>query len=259
MEFSDQAIDTSLLAELDTARRGDLVISKRREIFWPPGLGTAGAPYRHYFGGMPPASPSQAPPHSAADAAIRILYAGILPRPDQQSAHPSDYDFLPLLERLAADGAFQVGLYNQMHDSPDQDRSFQNYIDRYRTGHVRYHRRVPYDKLLEEATSFHFGWLCRQAGDERIPDTRLVFGQRFTGYVFAGLPVLVDPGWEAMAELTTRFGAGLVLPEAADAETVAGRIAGADLPALKRGVAALRDYMTKHNIDVLETIRQIAG
>lgn len=254
MGLSRTRIETSLLAELSAARHADLVISKRAPDFWPPDRRPNPAPYALYHGGVLGPSPSPSP---ARDGVIRLLYAGIIPRWIHLPAHPGDYDFLPVLEQIAAMGGFRVDLYNYLHDGEAADPSFQEYRDRYQSGPVRYHRCVDQATLLERAAGADLGWLYRPGVAQGAMDARLVIGQRLTGYVRAGLPVILDEGWGAMADLVKQHGAGLVVPRGATPETLATLIKHADFDAARAGVRALREQMIVDNLATLDMISRL--
>lgn len=254
-DMSAEAIEISLFAEIDMAFRADLVVSKRQSSFWPPGQISQPAPYCYYFGGMP-LEPLPLIPHIDNPKNIRILYAGILPRPDQRSAQSMDYNFLNILEMLSEKEGFFIEIYNQMHSHENEDRFFSEYMLKYDNKNIIYNRRIPYNNLLQHAAGFDFGWLYRPSVDILMPDSNLVLGQRFTGYIFAGLPVIIDEGWKAMVELVCDFGAGLVLANTIDVETMSQTLRSADLCALRQGAQKLRSHMINNNMKVLETIRK---
>lgn len=254
MGMSPEDVAGCRAAEQYSMRRSDLIVSKRAGRSWRPLLRQFTAPYRVFYGGKPPpALPGPSPRLPSSDRPIRILYAGILPKPEHLDISLSDYNFLPLLEDLAATGRFEIALYNYMHDGEAMDHLYGGYLRRFSTPALRYHRCVAYETLVRLAADFDYGWLYRDAAQEENPDVRIVVGQRFTGYVFAGLPLILDEGWESMVDLVHRHRAGLVI-KAEDRDRLAEIIADADHPALVDGVRDLRAAITAHNQTVLRDI-----
>ena len=254
MERSPEAIVACRAAERYSMHHSDLIVSKRAGRSWQSFLRQFTAPYRIFYAGKaspPPRRPSPGQP-------IRILYAGILPKPKHLDVSLCDYNFLPLLETLAATGRFEIALYNYLHDGPDMDYLFGAYLERFSGPALRYHRCVAYETLVELAGEFDYGWLYRDATQEDNPDARIIVGQRFTGYVFAGLPQILDEGWESMADLVQRYGAGLVVADA-DRHRLAEIITDADHTALVAGAERLRTAMTEHNQTVLSDIAGLAA
>ncbi|GLR80802.1 hypothetical protein GCM10007856_34820 [Azospirillum oryzae] len=256
MERSPEAVAACRATERHSMRHSDLIVSKRAGPSWQPFLERFTAPYRVFYAGKAAQPPSRPPPSPGRP--IRILYAGILPRPELLDVSLCDYNFLPLLEALAATGRFEIALYNYLHEGSAMDYLFSGYLERFSTPALRYHRCVAYEALVELAGQFDYGWLYRDATQEDNPDARIIVGQRFTGYVFAGLPQILDEGWESMADLVRRHGAGLVVSHA-DQHRLADIITAADHAALAAGAQHLREAMIEHNQAVLHDIAGLAA
>lgn len=256
MERSPEAIAACRAAEQHSMHHSDLIVSKRAGPSWQPFLERFTAPYRIFYAGQAPQPPSRLPPSPGRP--IRILYAGILPRPELLDVSLCDYNFLPLLEALAATGRFEIALYNYLHEGSAMDHLFRGYMERFSSPALRYHRCVAYEALIELTGQFDYGWLYRDATQEDNPDARIIVGQRFTGYVFAGLPQILDEGWESMADLVRRYGAGLVVSHA-DRNRLADIITTADHTALVAGAKRLRSAMIEHNRTVLDDIAGLAA
>lgn len=250
LNHGPEAVELCRLAELYSIKNSDLLVSKRSGALWNAALGPGDAPYRCYYGGMPN-TPSPAP--FAAHRPVRIIYAGILPRPEHIGRHRSDYSFLPVLEELGRARVCEVALYNFLHQGTEADEVYARYLERYAEGPMRYHRALPYDELLRVASAFDYGWLyCPMDGPGTL-DRRSVVGQRFTGYIFAGLPVVIDDGWHAMCELVREYGAGIIVPGNRP-DLLAAEIGRHDHAALQAGVRRLRAAMMTHNASVLDDI-----
>jgi len=255
--FSPEVVALSRTAERFTMRNSDLVISKRRGPRWEAATKEIAVPYRHYFAGMPSGFPPM--PASGGDGTpIRLLYAGILPIPERIGVFRSDYNFLGLLEELTRGGGISVALYNRLHRDESMDDVFAAYSRRYRGGAMEYHRCVPLRDLLRLAQGFHFAWLFRLPNDDDNPDALMTIPNRVTSSIAAGLPLIVDDGWEALSGLVADFKAGLVLSRGRP-DLVEDAIRRADRVALRAGARRLRDHMLKQNGSVLAEMASIMG
>jgi hypothetical protein len=235
----------------------DMVISKRAGPSWGRMVEDFKSAYRFYA----PAVPIDgtvgrwAPPDAARRTSVRLLYAGALPPPDFAAVLESDYNFLPLFDALTEQGDVEgIDLYNSLHGPGPTDGPFAWYVERYRHGPVRYHRRIALNDLLIRSEAFDFGWLCLPPRRSYHPDQDVVVCNRFSTYVLAGLPVVIDAAWEHQAALVAEFGAGVVLEEAT-AETVAAALRSCDRAAARAGVRRLAEHLQTGNRAVVAELR----
>lgn len=189
---------------------------------------------------------------------IHVLYAGGIPPAQARDEWKTDYRFLPLLSELAQEDGVVVDVYNAWHTMPEQDSLYLD-VMAYNSPTWRYHRAKPFEQIL--ATQYDFGWLHRgdiprrASGEVGAGNDVLVLNKRFTAYVAAGLPVVIDDQLDAMAELIERFRAGIVLPAGPlDATSVAERLRSVDRAELSAGVARLRLHILSANRKTLDRI-----
>lgn len=110
--------------------------------------------------------------------------------------------------------------------------------------HPRFHIEQPraFDRLLDELTAYDWGFydfdidrMGMRPGFERFASNG------FYTYLQAGIPVIVSPTTPTYAELTERFGAGLVF--AGSPESLGETLAGADAEAARAGAVKARERL----------------
>lgn len=255
-KWSEDKLTTMRLAEHQSFRSSDLVVSKRGGECWERVTAPFDTPCITVFsrasvpkdGGLK--DHGKAPP---TDGAARIVYAGCLPA-DQQHLD-GYYNLYPLFENLTADGDIKVDIFNGEHFSATHDDEFAEFLARNDGGRIRYHRALPYDRLVDTLASFHFGWLYNERSAVYIHDAAVTLPGRFTGYISAGVPVIVDDEFDYVASLVRRFNAGIVVPDGRTA-MIPQMIRGADHGLLREGVRALRSFMIDHNRQMFDRLRR---
>lgn len=105
---------------------------------------------------------------------------------------------------------------------------------------------------MEVMGRHHYGWLCDPITDI-VTDHYVGIGNRWTGYVSGGLPVLIDAKWRFMAEYVSRFDAGLVIEEV-DSPTIDAKIKAADHARVAAGTRRLARHMVDHNAETLDRV-----
>lgn len=243
------------LCERAASQTCDLVVSKRGGPLWDRLVGDCAAPHRLFF---PMArEPAAATGEADAGPGSGLVYAGFLPAPAFLSGFKNGYDFLGIMEQVCQATGMTADLYNSSHMGPDAERIYAPYIERYRDGPLFYRRRLPYGALVERMGGFAFGWLC-DVVNEFQADRHAGICNRWTGYVSAGLPLLLDAEWRLMADLTVQYGAGVVV-ERADPGVITAAIAKADMPAARAGCRRLRRHLLDHNVRILADVARVAG
>lgn len=239
------------LSEYAAAQVCDLVVSKRGGSCWTSIEAGGAAPYRLYY-------------PMARDCAVNlpadpagIVYAGFLPMPSLRTHFKNGYDFVTVMEEVCRRRGWVGEIYNVSHGGPDVDHVYASYMEAYRGDPLLYRRRVPYGALLREMPRFAYGWLCDKVHEFQA-DRYVGVCNRWSGYVSAGLPVLIDAGWRLMADLVRDYDAGLVVATA-DADQISRAMAGADHDALRRGNKALLNHLLRHNAGTLQAIAEAAG
>ncbi|HYE50528.1 MAG TPA: hypothetical protein VEB20_13125 [Azospirillaceae bacterium] len=252
--LNPETMRVNRLAERVGANSVDLNISKRGGPAWDAAMAVASRPYRLCY---PLVEAGTGACGSVPGAGADLLYAGFFPSARFLEDFPNAYQFGPLIRQVCEQGGLTAEIYNSAHLSPAHDHQFAEHLANYATGHVRYNRAVPFGELLDRMGGYRFGWLWDPAA-EPLPDRRVGVCNRWTGYVAGGLPVLLDSGWDFMAGLVRRFGAGLVLDDGSP-RGIADAIRHADRPAMVAGTHALRSYLAGQNESVFNDLATIVG
>ncbi|PWC97416.1 hypothetical protein TSO5_05260 [Azospirillum sp. TSO5] len=239
-------------AELIAGQTLDLVISKRGGAQWHRVQDRCRAPYRLVFPQM-----VEGPPDRPGPPRADLVYAGFLPSRSFLRSFPVGYNFMPLLEDVCRDGGLTADIFNAAHNGAEGDAIFADYLRDYEKPPLAYHRRLSYSELMDILGSYRFGWLCN---DQRTvhPDRQVGICNRWTGYLSAGLPVLLDASWGAMGDLTREYGAGLVI-ERLESGTVIDTIRNADHTALAAGARRLRSHLLAVNAAAMIDIAAVIG
>ncbi len=234
------------LTEYAGAQVCDLIISKRGGPDWTSVLEGSSAPYRLFFPMMRdigvPIDPNP----------TGLVYAGFLPAPAFLAQFKNGYDFISIMRQVCDKLSIEASLYNAAHLGPDADRIYATYLDAYHDGPLKYCRRLPYETLLQEMGRFAYGWLCDKVHEFQA-DRHVGICNRWTGYVSAGLPVVIDAGWHLMADLTRSYGAGLIV-ERAESDLIVQAIKNANHEELRKGSRQLRTHLLHHNAETCAAI-----
>ena len=207
---SERELETVRLAELDSLAHSDVVLSKYGGPAIDHLMAITGA--RH-IGVFPYLRPREATPVLPDGGPIRVVYAGQLYPPGQPPLLKTEWNYLPLFLRLADSGRFAVAAYNSVHRLPSEDATFRAFHEAASTHPgFSYHRALGYRPTVERMAGFHWGFLYNDAPRLDNLSRQVAIAARLTGYLNAGLPVVVDAHHLLMAELVQRFGAGFVHP-----------------------------------------------
>ena len=254
---TDDEIEASHLGELVSVRHADAVVSKRSGPCWALVQKEFRAPYVRYFQS---ATRPTAPPRSSRmkenNNKVRLVYAGPVPPPSELDDW-SFYGFVPLLERLMSLDFVSLDIFNSMDGGrPNERIKFQRYYEEFNGPHSSYHHSLRHDVMVNTIQDYDFGWMCINRSDqvEQFPDTRTVVSARVTGYVSAGLPVIVDDTWNATVDLIRRFNAGIVIPEPTP-DRIEAALRGVNPAEFKPGALALRDYMLSENRRMVNALK----
>lgn len=248
-DHNAESIARIRIAELVSMQICDLVITKNGGHAWEEACRDLQAPQAIYF----PRIEEQLPQGKKAvsEAPLGIVFAGTLPRlaiANQGSDH-QDMRYVEMLQRMEPTGSLRVDLYNAAHRFPEHDAFFAPYREKFGPdGSVRYHAGLPFDEMKRRLSSFHFGWHVMHNGDPTFvePVSRVGIGNKFTTYLTCGLPILIDPDFEYMADLVGAYGAGLVI-EPSDLVGLEGALLKADHGSLFGGVQRLTSMMRSRN------------
>lgn len=251
--LSPQTHAYNLLGEYWSMEQVDLIISKRSGAHWQRLTQHFKVPYCAWFTG---ARPAKTQGETNVDETIGIVYGGLLPHPRFLDDLGTDYRFLPLFEALAASGDVQVRLYNSLHDSAEKDDLFAAYGAKYVGPRLHYSPNKPYDQFLDDIVDSDYGWLASVARSGEDPDQHCVMPNRVVGYLAAGLPLIVDPGWGYVAALVEEFEAGLVLQDFAPTAVLAA-LKSAPRQRHREGAARLADHLLNHNQTTLKHLKTL--
>lgn len=261
IDASDRLVELMELAAFYSTRVADLVVSKRSGAPWYPVQAEFPSGYDFIYPGigaeMDPRlqcvhSPDRMPPPGP----LRILYAGALMPSNFEIYRRSDYNFMPMLRRMADEWGVLIDCYNSSHEWPLQDHQYRLYFDHYDSGGLRYHRRVGFEHLLSIMPQYHYGWLCLAPRERELVDQQVVICNRFSAYIYGCLPIIVDSEWTFIADLVREFDAGIVI-ENATAERVMAAVAASDNRRHREGARRLAMHMQSHNCAVLDRLRAL--
>lgn len=236
----------------------DLVVTKNGGEAWAKLAEPFLAPWVTYF---PRVTAQVAPPCVAnGDEVCRIVFAGTLPRPEayDKGSDQLDMCYTEMIERMSPDRRYQIDLYNGAHRYPGHDETFAAYRKRYPVdGVIRYFSAVSLLELRDLLCRYDYGWhVMHESLGTVEPVSRVGIGNKFTTYLQAGLPVVIDTGFEYMARLISTFGAGLVVgPE--NMVRLHDHLLEFDGVKFRPGVEALLAYMCQVNRSSIERVRVV--
>lgn len=256
---SDRLIELMRLSNYFSCRYSQMIVSKRAGREWNRACESFYSPYLFVYPGIGSKGSvdwDESTRESPGDGPVHILYAGAQVPPHFHIYMRSDYNFLPLMEEITQKSNVTIDIFNSSHAYEMNDSTFRNYMERYPSPPMTYHRRIPFDNLIHRMQKYHFGWLCLPPREQDLADQQVVICNRFSAYVYGGLPTIVDAEWHFIADLVAEYGAGLVV-EDADPDKVLRAIRECDYQALLRGTVRLREHMWRHNEMTKESLCQL--
>ena len=193
---------------------------------------------------------------------LRFVFAGTLPPPSdfQGSATIAEFDLMPYFEKITTEVTAEIHIFNNGHQDEALDGVYQEYLERYAHGPVRYHRRVPLEELQEVLGQFDAGWLfLNHEAPETIADNASIsIPNKFTGYLSAGLPVVVISSCEYIGQLVSKYEAGCVI-DPGRMDQLIEIISRNDWSRYRRGAQRLLEMMQKENEQVLDRLQGWIG
>lgn len=192
---------------------------------------------------------------------VKVIYAGSVPADEITKGlgcFPGANMFRYFYE-MTEKSDICVHLFNAGdHDEIGKISEDNNLLRRtFSQGPIRYYPSIPFSELLNKAGEYDYGFTAvHYPGDFTENVTRSGIGNRFMGYLMAGLPVIVDSYFEYQAELILEFNAGIVIqPE--DMHLLADIVSNTDTEALREGVIKLREHMIKENTKTYEYLKKL--
>jgi hypothetical protein len=252
-KWSNDTIKTLRHAEWNSFQTSDFIISKRGGSYWETILAPFDTRYATVFSRLIIPDEDHPVPDSAGP--IKIVYAGYVPpEPRHLGGY---YDLYPCFESLVTAINATVDIYNAGHPPTAQsDDVYRHYLARNHGGRINYYRSKPYAELIRILSSYHFGWLYNERSDVYFPDAAVTVPARLSGYISAGVPVILDDEFEFLADLVDRFGAGIVVP-GGRTDLIPDLIRRADHMALRAGARRLRAHMFARNQDAFHRLRNL--
>lgn len=187
----------------------------------------------------------------------RCVHAGQLKPSTSSRAAFGDLQYLPMIETLVGQG-LEVAAYGGAGGRDDEYVAAAQRIERF-----EFHGRIEVRALIDALHGRHdFGLLLYRFDDDLAVGRRhlqTALASKLFVYLAAGLPVLVSPELEYMAELVRTHGLGLVVPRDQHGQ-LAELLAGCDYAALQANVAAAQQrFAAEHTCDeVLELLAEVA-
>ena len=245
----ERSIERVLTCELASLRTSTFVVTKRGGSEWERVTEECGGEHASYF---PQLVAAAGPSVKSGEARpLRLVYAGNLPEPKTLDIDMVGALF-PLFRKLAAAADVEISVFNGSHRSSQDDDRFAPYA-REATDRIRYQGARPYEEIVRENARNDYGWMYFPRREIDFIDEPVLISNKFTGYVSAGLPVLIDDGWTYMASLVREFDAGVVVPMREPDELIRC-LTRVDPARHRRGMLALRAHLLKHNEDVVDRL-----
>lgn len=250
-------------AEGYLGRAADFILDKTPGAAWEAAARElVQAPRRAYFPTLGTRREEPGPPAPRAPGPLRLLCAGSMPhfknyRPGAGFPHWAYQDIIEPLVRLAREADFHVDLFNASHDPRlDHGPAFEGYAALFPPERIAYHARIPVQEVQARAPGYDFGMFLF-AASEVIIDFPLQesLPNRCMSYIAGDLPLIVNAEMRCLAALVQAFDAGIVVAST-EIESLPGRIRAADLPALRRGAAALHRHLVERNREALQALAQ---
>lgn len=250
-----EQVGQSRAGEYWSVTNADAVVTKRRGPCWAKVEGTFRASYVRFNQGAQ--LPRKAIGRLDGPPGLSVVYAGPVPSYDKAEDWPFP-QFAPLLEALAEREDLWFELYNSNHYGRVQNYRFEPLLQKFKGKLRRYHRRTPLPKLIDALPKFDYGWLCIHTWDDlaKFWDGHTVVSARFTSYIGAGLPIIIDDTWDATIDLIEKYSAGIVVsnPQPGDIGEILSRV---DPERHRAGALQLRRLVLEENEAAIQALREL--
>lgn len=197
---------------------------------------------------------------SLANDQIHVVYAGTLSAREAKGGIGSapGANIIRYFETMAANPKLRVTIYNAVDKTADCSKLSDNITLRKYFEHtnIQYRRGIAFSDLMSVAKNIDWGFTAGHYQNDFTENvTVAAIGNRFMGYLLAGLPVITDGYLEFQAELIDKFDAGIILDPAKPDQLVPD-ILNANWDNKAEGAKRLTSYMIKHNTKVLQSLRR---
>lgn len=262
--FDPQSVHDNRCAEALMCRVADFIFDKTPGPGWHAlASSLVTAPRRAFFPRLQSQTPPSAHTPRARKGPLQLLCAGTFPefrryQPGEGFLNSVFQDIVQPIEQLSAFEDFHIDIFNSGHvpGSPGCEREYCGYRTHFDARRVSYNTGIPFDQLLARMSEYDFGILLFSPTDMVIDyPLQESLPNRFMGYVSGDLPIIINREIRYSAQLVERFNAGIVIgvDELAD---LPRRIREADLPRMREGVRALRQFMHEHNRSAILAFKQ---
>ncbi|MBK1840782.1 hypothetical protein JHL17_25590 [Azospirillum sp. YIM B02556] len=262
LAYSSEAARAARFANYCAGQQADFVICKSGGARWESLAAEFDRPCRTYFPTLPatPYPVATATPRPLRDE-VRVLFAGSIgaeereedPRPTQGG------NFLRYLRTLGSAAGVSLDVFNSGHFDTLTDGRFTYLRDRLVALGVRYHRLTPFSEIAVRAGEWDYGLAASHYAEDRIENvTRVGLGNKFVGYLSAGLPVIIDNRYEFAQALVSEFEAGIVV-DPADISQLPEMLRNADRARHRHGAQRLLAHMIECNRRVFDDLSALVG
>jgi hypothetical protein len=254
--LTEDEVRTIRLTELYSLRYASLGLSKWKGPVFNHVLELTAAHYKLLYPWLLPKGVPKSPP---PEPPIRLAYAGQFWPSAKQAIFRGEWDYWPLFQEWAVSGAFSIDIFNSVHHFESQDDYFAEFIEGARSDRgLCYHRAYSYTQMILKLRSYHYGLLCTLAPDSRNLGRGESIPARLTGYLNAGIPVVVDDGLSLIADWIQEFHAGVVVPRGnLDAVITAVLNAHKEYPRLREGAHRLHQHMCRENANAIDQLKNL--
>jgi len=195
----------------------------------------------------------------------RVVFAGSLGDTElvKGSSAASDANFLETLAILMAHDDIELGIFNAadrrlLGESQQRFTAVESWFAQFSRRHT-YSPALKEDDLIISIKDYDFGFFCVHYADPVIEHVgRLAIPNRVMAYLCAGLPIIVDSYAEAIAELVSEFGAGIVV-HPRNYPNVPHMLCEANMESLRIGVANLRQHIVLRNDRTIEELKNLVS
>lgn len=256
--FSPETFDLAQQADVYSFCHADTILYKNGSHLWDPFLTYAKGSTHQYYPLMAPKALETTPPPAPDTGPLRVIYAGSVHQSGAFDENSAFYwaNVTPFFDKIVETPGISFTIYNNLHRSTDNDPLYADFLERYAGDPITYHRGVPFDVLMQDCPNHHYGWTAfyRPTGNELPLIDKVTTHNKVTGYILAGVPVIVTDYFTHVAGLIEEFNAGFVVASE-DIADLGARLNWDDYRQHKVGALKLRAYMLEHNVEILEHLR----
>lgn len=260
LAYSEEEASAARFTNYYACQRADLVICKSGGAKWESLAADFARPCLTYFPTLPATPYEVAAPTDGGDD-VRVLFAGSIAAEEREDnpGPTQGVNFLRYLRTLGAAKGVTLDVFNSGHFNASNDPLFaylRNLLD---ASGVRYHRLTPFAEIAARAGDWDYGLAASHYADDRIENvTRTGLGNKFVGYISAGLPVIIDNRYEFAQSLVAEFDAGIVI-DPRDIPRLPEMLRNADRRKHREGARRLLAHMIERNRQTFAHLSELVG